>query len=56
VQIAWPGVATFPGLPATCAPIAKTQAGLPVGAQIIGPRLEDRTPIAFASLIEREFG
>ena len=55
-QIAWPGVATFPGLPATCAPIAKTAARLPVGMQIIGPRFEDRTPIAFASLIEREFG
>jgi hypothetical protein len=24
--------------------------------QIIGPRFEDRTPIAFAGLIEREFG
>ncbi len=55
-QIAWPGIATFPGLPATCAPIGKTKAGLPVGVQIIGPRYEDRTPIAFAGLIEREFG
>jgi hypothetical protein len=24
--------------------------------QIIGPYLEDRTPIAFAELLEREFG
>ena len=55
-QIAWAGIATFPGLPATCAPIGKTKAGLPVGVQIIGPRFEDRTPIAFAGLIEREFG
>jgi amidase len=55
-QIAWSGIATFPGLPATCAPISKTKAGLPVGVQIIGPRYEDRTPIAFAGLIEREFG
>jgi len=55
-QIAWSGVATFPGLPATCAPIGKTSGGLPVGVQIIGPRFEDRTPIAFAGLIEREFG
>jgi len=55
-QIAWSGIATFPGLPSTCAPIAKTKAGLPVGVQIIGPRFEDRTPIAFAGLIEREFG
>ena len=55
-QIAWSGIATFPGLPSTCAPIGKTKAGLPVGVQIIGPRYEDRTPIAFAGLIEREFG
>jgi amidase len=55
-QIAWAGIATFPGLPATCAPISKTQSGLPVGVQIIGPRFEDRTPIGFAGLIEREFG
>jgi amidase len=55
-QIAWSGIATFPGLPATCAPIGKTKAGLPVGVQIIGPRYEDRTAIAFAGLIEREFG
>ena len=56
IQIVWAGIATFPGLPATCAPIGKTKAGLPVGVQIIGPRYEDRTPIAFAGLIEREFG
>jgi amidase len=55
-QIAWCAMATFPGLPATCAPIARTKAGLPIGVQIIGPRFEDRTPIAFAGLIEREFG
>ena len=54
-QIAWSGIATFPGLPSTCAPIGKTRGGLPVGVQIIGPRYEDRTPIAFAGLIEREF-
>ena len=54
-QIAWPGIATFPGLPATCAPIGKTKAGLPVGVQILGPRYEDRTTIAYAGLIEREF-
>jgi Asp-tRNA(Asn)/Glu-tRNA(Gln) amidotransferase A subunit family amidase len=30
--------------------------GLPIGVQIICPYLEDRTPIAFAALMEREFG
>ncbi len=53
-QTGWPGVATFPGLPATVAPLGKTRAGLPVGVQIIGPFLEDLTPIAVAGLLERE--
>jgi amidase len=55
-QLAWPGVALLPNLPATVAPIGQTRSGLPIGAQIIGPYLEDRTTIAFAGLIEREFG
>ena len=55
-QLVWPEVATTPGLPATAAPIGLSDTGLPIGAQIIGPYLEDRTPIAFAALMEREFG
>jgi amidase len=55
-QVVWPGVATLPGLPATAVPIDRSEAGLPIGVQIIGPYLEDRTTIAFAELIEREFG
>jgi amidase len=35
-------------LPATVAPVGQTPAGLPVGIQIVGPYLEDRTPIEFA--------
>jgi amidase len=53
-QTAWAGVATYPGLPASVAPVGKTRSGLPVGVQIIGPFLEDRTPIAVAGLLERE--
>ena len=30
--------------------------GLPIGVQIIGGYLDDRTTLAFAGLIEREFG
>ena len=55
-QLVWPGVATTPGLPATSVPIGLSHEGLPIGVQIVGPALEDRTPLAFASLLEREFG
>lgn len=54
-QLAWPGLATLPGLPATGIPLGLAH-GLPVGAQIVGPWLEDRTPLKLAELIEREFG
>lgn len=55
-HLAWAGLATFPHLPATAAPIGISSGGLPIGIQIIGPYLEDRTPIAFAGMLEREFG
>src|SRR5262249_56665904 len=55
-QLVWPEIATTPGLPATAAPVGLTDSGLPVGVQIVGPYLEDRTPLAFAALIERAFG
>jgi amidase len=55
-QLAWPGIATLPGLPATAIPIGLSSEGLPVGVQIVGPWLEDRTPLKLAELIEREFG
>jgi amidase len=52
----WADPATTCGLPATAAPIDLSPSGLPIGVQIIGPYLEDRTTIAFAELLEREFG
>jgi amidase len=55
-QLAWPGIATLPGLPSTAIPIGLSPEGLPVGVQIVGPWLEDRTPLRLAELIEREFG
>jgi amidase len=55
-QTMWAGVATATGLPATTMPIGLSEDGLPIGMQIVGPYLEDRTPLAFASLAEREFG
>lgn len=55
-QSAWPLFAGMPHLPATAAPIGRTRSGLPIGAQFIGPYLEDLTPIAFACQTAREFG
>jgi len=55
-QLAWAGPATLNGLPATTAPIGRTETGLPIGVQIIGGYLNDHTTIAFAGMIEREFG
>lgn len=55
-SLAWSGLATYPCLPATAAPIGQTRDGLPIGIQIIGPYLEDRTTLAFSGLLEREFG
>ena len=54
--LVWAGLATASGLPATAMPVERSEDGLPVGVQIIGPYLEDRTPLQFAALVEREFG
>ncbi|HEY4200867.1 MAG TPA: amidase [Devosiaceae bacterium] len=55
-QLVWAGIATLPGLPATVAPLGLSEEGLPIGVQLLGPMHEDRTPIRFAQLLEREFG
>jgi amidase len=44
------------GCPATVAPAGRTANGLPVGIQIMGPYLEDATPIQLAGLFARENG
>jgi amidase len=49
-QVFWISHASLAGLPAVSAPIGRTPAGLPVGAQIIGPLYEDDTAITFAEL------
>lgn len=52
----WTTLATSSGLPVTTVPIGVDAAGLPIGAQLIGPFMEDDTPIALASLLERQLG
>ena len=44
----WISLATLSGCPATAAPVGRTRGGLPVGLQIMGPYLEDATPVAIA--------
>ena len=58
ISINWHGPESprLPGLPSTAIPIGLSPEGLPVGVQIVGPWLEDRTPLKLAELIEREFG
>ena len=52
----WISFATLTGLPATTAPIGLTRDGLPVGIQIVGPYLEDATPIDVAGRLADVIG
>jgi amidase len=46
----WIAPASLAGLPALSAPVGLTPGGMPVGAQVLGPRHEDDTAITFAEL------
>jgi len=50
-QVDWAGLIGATLLPATVAPAGRSTSGLPVGVQIVGPFLEDRTTIEFARLL-----
>jgi amidase len=52
----WITFATYNGLPATVAPIGTSSSNLPIGIQIIGPYLEDATPIDVAARTSDLFG
>lgn len=54
--MAWAGIFTYVYLPVTCAPAGRTPGNLPVGIQIVGPHLEDRTTMDFAERMAREIG
>jgi amidase len=51
----WPGITCAYHLPASVAPIGLSRAGLPIGVQIVGPLYGDRTTIAVADLLERDW-
>jgi len=55
-MLGWAGLTGVVSLPATVAPAGLTPEGHPVGVQIVGPYLEDRTTIHFAKLMENIFG
>jgi amidase len=52
----WIALATACGLPATAVPAGRTAGGLPVGAQLIGPRGADSRTLAVAEAIEDALG
>jgi amidase len=55
MNLTYPMWAIFAGQPSTAFPAGKNRAGLPLGLQAIGPYLEDRTTLAFAQCLEREW-
>jgi amidase len=54
--MAWVALPTLTHLPATVVPVGRTASGMPVGVQIVGPYLEDRTTLAVGRLIEEVLG
>ena len=55
-QLFWAGFFGGALLPSTVVPIERHSNGLPLGVQIVGPHLEDRTTIEVGRLIEQHFG
>jgi len=55
-MLGWIALATACGLPVTTVPAGRTPGGLPVGAQLIGPRGADARTLAIAEAIEERLG
>jgi amidase len=43
-------------LPATSVPVGTTDDGLPIAVQVVGPYMQDRTPLAVARALRAELG
>jgi len=54
--LTWPALSGAVLLPSTTMPVGLTSHGLPAGWQIIGPYLEDRTTLAFATAASEVLG
>jgi amidase len=54
--IAWTSQFGYVYLPATVVPVGWTPGGLPVGIQVVGPYLGDRTTLEFARYLESLLG
>jgi amidase len=54
--LVYPALSTVAGQPATAFPVGLSRASLPIGLQVVGPYLEDLTPLRFAALLAREIG
>jgi amidase len=50
LQLAWPGLATFPMLPSTSVPVGRDSDGLPIGVQVIAAANQDFIAIAVAKV------
>jgi amidase len=53
---AWVGMVGVCYLPSTAVPVGRSAAGMPVGMQVVGPYLEDRSSIFVASRIVEAIG
>jgi amidase len=54
--IQWPGLIGVAYLPSTVVPVGRTASGLPVGIQVVGPFLGDRTSLSVARRLEELTG
>jgi amidase len=55
-NVAWAGLIGILGLPAAVPPVGRTEAGLPVGAQVVTPYLRDRDAVHLAGLLAEVSG